>query len=129
MWIYDPSGPLNEFLQHGRARLAARKAWLGDFDWALPAVGLIGTWVTFGLCMVLFVAGVQKIPTALYDAARVDGAGLRARVLRRHAARACATSSWSRASLTTINALRNFDIIYNTTAGGPGRRDLRAVAG
>ena len=36
---------------------------------------MIGTWVTYGLCMVLFVAGAQKIPTSLYDAARVDGAG------------------------------------------------------
>ena len=38
---------------------------------------MIGTWVTFGLCMVLFVAGVQKIPRSLYDAARVDAPALR----------------------------------------------------
>ena len=60
--------------------------WLGDFDLALPAVGLIGTWVAYGLCFVLFMAGVQKIPRSLYDAARIDGAGAAARVLRRHAA-------------------------------------------
>ena len=29
----------------------------------------------FGLCMVLFLAGIQKIPLSLYEAARVDGAG------------------------------------------------------
>ena len=51
------------------------QTWLGDFTLALPAVGLIGTWVMFGLAMVLFTAGVQKIPPSLYDAARVDGAG------------------------------------------------------
>ena len=31
------------------------------------ACGTIGTWVTFGLCMVLFIAGAQKISTSLYD--------------------------------------------------------------
>ena len=39
-----------------------RAVWLGDFSLALPAVGLIGTWVFFGLAMVLLMAGVQKIP-------------------------------------------------------------------
>ncbi len=74
VWIYAEQGPLNEFLRTiGLGSLA--RPWLGSFTWALPAIGVIGTWVTYGLCMVLFVAGVQKIPSSLYDAARVDGAG------------------------------------------------------
>ena len=117
-WIYASEGPLNRFLELiGLGSLA--RPWLGDFTWALPSIGAIGSWVTFGLCMVLFIAGVQKIPTSLYDAARVDGAGpvreffavtlpgLRAELLVAFV-------------LTTINALRSFDIVYNTTAGGPG---------
>jgi raffinose/stachyose/melibiose transport system permease protein len=117
-WIYASDGPLNRFLELiGLGSLA--RPWLGDFTWALPSIGAIGSWVTFGLCMVLFIAGVQKIPTSLYDAARVDGAGpvreffavtlpgLRAEILVAFV-------------LTTINALRSFDIVYNTTAGGPG---------
>jgi raffinose/stachyose/melibiose transport system permease protein len=117
-WIYATEGPLNRFLELiGLGSLA--RPWLGDFTWALPSIGAIGSWVTFGLCMVLFIAGVQKIPTSLYDAARVDGAGpvreffavtlpgLRAEILVAFV-------------LTTINALRSFDIVYNTTAGGPG---------
>src|SRR5439155_712727 len=73
-WIYDDNGPLNWALREvGLGSLA--RPWLGDFSWALPAIGTIGTWVTYGLCMVLFVSGVQKIPSTLYDAARVDGAG------------------------------------------------------
>jgi raffinose/stachyose/melibiose transport system permease protein len=71
--IYDPSnGFLNRFL--GWFGIEG-KSWLGDFSLALPAVGLIGTYVYFGLAMVLLTAGVQKIPSSLYDAARVDGAG------------------------------------------------------
>jgi len=117
-WIYAPSGPLDEFLHKVGLGFMA-KTWLGDFAWALPAVGLIGTWITFGLCLVLFIAGAQRIPLELYEAARVDGAGF----LREFFA---VTLPGLRnevvvaATLTTITALRNFDIIYNTTSGGPG---------
>jgi raffinose/stachyose/melibiose transport system permease protein len=122
IWVYDASGPLNRGLElFGLGSLV--RPWLGDFTWALPSIGVIGTWVTFGLCMVLFVAGVQKIPLELYDAARVDGAGafreffavtlpgLRNEILVAFV-------------LTTINALRSFDVIYNTTAGGPGNTTI-----
>jgi raffinose/stachyose/melibiose transport system permease protein len=121
-WIYDDNGPLNWALRTvGLGSLA--RPWLGDFSWALPSIGAIGTWVTYGLCMVLFVSGVQKIPSTLYDAARVDGAGaareffavtlpgLRGEILVAFV-------------LTTINALRSFDIVYNTTGGGPGGQTL-----
>jgi raffinose/stachyose/melibiose transport system permease protein len=119
MWkmIYDPdNGSLNRFL--GWFGIEG-KSWLGDFDLALPSVGLIGTWVYFGLAMVLLSAGVQKIPPSLYDAARVDGAGavreffaVTLPALRGEIAVAM--------TLTTIAALRNFDIVYITTKGGPG---------
>ena len=73
-WLYDPQGPLNDIL--GAVGLSSLEhSWLGDFSTALPAVGVIGTWVTTGLCLVLFVAGVQRIPLSRYEAARVDGAG------------------------------------------------------
>jgi len=117
-WMYDPQGPINTLLTAVGLDSLTR-AWLGDFGVALPAVGLIGTWITFGLCVVLFLAGAQRIPTELYEAARVDGAGF----LREFFA---VTLPGLRnelvvaSTLTTITALRNFDIIYNTTAGGPG---------
>ena len=93
--------------------------WLGDFDLALPAVGLIGTWVAYGLCFVLFMAGVQKIPRSLYDAARVDGAGA-AREFFAVTLPALKGEIAVALTLTTIAALRNFDVVYLTTAGGPG---------
>jgi raffinose/stachyose/melibiose transport system permease protein len=117
--IYAPqSGSLNQALRAVGLDSLAR-AWLGDFTWALPSVGLVGTWVQFGLCMVLFIAGVQKIPTSLYDAAKVDGAGplreffaVTLPGLRNELAVAL--------TLTIIAALRNFDLVYVTTRGGPG---------
>ena len=64
--------------------------------------------------MVLLTAGVQKIPSSLYDAARVDGAGpfreflaVTLPALRGEIAVAL--------TLTTIYALRNFDLVYITT--------------
>ena len=116
--IYQPEGPLNNALEAvGLGSLT--KAWLGDFTWALPAVGFVGTWVMMGLALVLFMAGVQKIPQSLYDAARVDGAGawheffaVTLPNLRGEIAVAL--------TLMTIAALRNFDLIYITTKGGPG---------
>jgi raffinose/stachyose/melibiose transport system permease protein len=80
---------------------------------------LIGTWVAYGLCFVLFMAGVQKVPRSLYDAARVDGAGP---VREFFAVTLPALKGEIAVALTlcTISALRNFDIVYLTTGGGPG---------
>jgi raffinose/stachyose/melibiose transport system permease protein len=119
MWkmIYDPdNGALNRFL--GWFGIEG-KSWLGDFSLALPSIGFVGTWLYFGLAMVLLTAGVQKIPASLYDAARVDGAGAFREFL-------AVTLPGLRGeiavslTLTTIYALRNFDLVYITTHGGPG---------
>jgi raffinose/stachyose/melibiose transport system permease protein len=119
MWrmIYAPEGGLlNEGL--GAVGLGGQD-WLGSFSLALPSVGLIGAWVMYGLAMVLLLAGVQKIPQSLYDAARMDGAGpvreffaVTLPGLRNEIAVAL--------TLTTIQALRSFDLVYITTGGGPG---------
>jgi raffinose/stachyose/melibiose transport system permease protein len=117
-WLYDPQGPINSlFSAVGLGTL--ERPWLGDFSTALPAVGVIGAWVTTGLCLVLFMAGVQRIPLSRFEAARVDGAGpvreffaVTLPGLRNELAVAI--------SLTVITALRAFDIIFVTTKGGPG---------
>jgi raffinose/stachyose/melibiose transport system permease protein len=118
VWIYGQNGPINEGLRTiGLGGLA--RSWLGDFNLALPAVGLIGTWVMFGLCMVLFLAGIQKIPQSLYEAARVDGAG-RMREFLAVTLPALRGELAVALTLTTIMALRTFDLVYVATSGGPG---------
>ncbi len=117
-WLYDPQGPINGLL--GSIGLGGlERSWLGDFGTALSAVGVVGTWVTTGLCVVLFMAGAQRIPQSRYEAARVDGAGpvreffaVTLPGLRNELAVGL--------SLTVITALRSFDIIFVTTKGGPG---------
>lgn len=95
------------------------RAWLGDFDWALPAVGLIGIWVLLGFCTVLLWTGMTKIDAALYESARIDGARWLTELRRitvpllRQEIGVCIT-------VTMIAALAAFDIVYVTTGGGPG---------
>ena len=119
-WIYEPSdGPINRALDRGRAA-RLREAVARRLHVALPAVGVVGMWATMGFCMVLFLAGVQKIPQSLYDAARVDGAGWWREFFAASRCRASATSSLVALTITLIVSLRNFDIVYVTTQGGPG---------
>jgi multiple sugar transport system permease protein len=47
--------------------------WLNDPQWVIPALSLIATW-SIGNYMVIMLAGLQGVPTDLYDAAKVDGA-------------------------------------------------------
>jgi raffinose/stachyose/melibiose transport system permease protein len=95
------------------------RAWLGDFDTALPAVGIIGIWVLLGFCSVLLLTGMSKIDAALYESARLDGAGwlqeFRAITMPslRYEIGVCLT-------VTIIAALAAFDIVYVSTGGGPG---------
>ena len=117
-WIYEPDGPLNRGLDLVGLDSLSR-AWLGDFTFALPALGLVGTWVTFGLVFVLFAAGVQKIPLELFEAARIDGAGVFKEffTVTLPALRGEITVALI---LTITAALRNFDLVFVMTRGGPG---------
>ena len=117
-WILTDTGPLNEVL--GAVGLGGlERAWLGDYTWALPAIGIVGAWILTGLCMVLFLAGLQQIPGSLYDAARVDGAG----AIREFFSVTLPGLRGVIAVTTTITvvwALRSFDLVFVMTRGGPG---------
>lgn len=121
-WMYAQTGAVNEILR-AIGLDSITRAWLGDFDTALAAVGLIGSWVLTGLCTVLFLTGIGKIDQSLYEAIRIDGAGwwrefvtITIPGLRQEIS--------VLATLTIIAALSTFDIIYTTTLGGPGRATL-----
>jgi len=48
--------------------------WLTDRRYAMPAIAIMATWKNVGLYVVLFLVGLQAIPTDLYEAAELDGA-------------------------------------------------------
>jgi raffinose/stachyose/melibiose transport system permease protein len=120
-WILAPSGPatLNGILHTVGLGPSVGRPWLGDFNTALVAVGLIAVWLDFGLCFVLFLAGIQRISPDVYEAARIDGAGafrefisLTVPLLRREIGAAL--------TISVVAALQSFTLIYQATNGGPG---------
>ncbi|MEV1005275.1 sugar ABC transporter permease [Nonomuraea sp. NPDC050202] len=121
-WLLASTGVVNQLLELIGLGGVTR-AWLGDFATALPAVGMIGAWVLLGLCTLLLLAGISKIDPALYEAARLDGAGpwrefvsITVPSLRQEIA-VCVT-------VTVIAALASFDIVYIATQGGPGNTTM-----
>ena len=119
-WVYDTHGPLNTALHAiGLGHLIPSQGWLGDFNTALPAVGVFGLWGQFGFCLILFVAGVMKIPASLYEAARVDGAN----AVREFFAVTLPGLRYELQVvlvLSVIDTLGTFDEVYVMTNGGPG---------
>ena len=55
--------------------------WLSSPDWAVPAVVLTSVW-TIGGTAIIYLAGLQNIPSELYEAAAIDGAGVATRFRR-----------------------------------------------
>jgi N-acetylglucosamine transport system permease protein len=74
--IYDPnSGLLNGVLTRLGVDQARSFAWLGDIRTAKLAVMFAIVWGLIGFYMVLFIAAIKGIPSEVFEAARVDGAG------------------------------------------------------
>lgn len=116
--IYSPTGLLNDVLRAlGLGELA--RGWLGDPNLALPAVGMIGFWLSTGLVMLLLLAGMGRIPNDLYEAARLDGAGP-VREFFAISLPSVKAEITTALVLTIIAALKTFDLVYVTTSGGPG---------
>ena len=121
-WLLSSDGMVNQVLS-AVGLGGVTRAWLGDFDTALPAVGVIGAWVLLGLCTLLLLAGMTSIDPTLYEVARLDGAGVVREFLSvtvplvRQEIGICVM-------VTVIAALASFDIIYISTQGGPGNATL-----
>ena len=120
-WLLAPSGTgtVNGLLHAVGLGPSTGTPWLGSFNTALPAVGVIAAWLDFGLCFVLLLPGIQRISPEIYDAARVDGAGLLREffsitvpMLRRDIGAAL--------TISAVAALQSFTLIYQATNGGPG---------
>lgn len=68
--------PLRGFLAELTERLGAEPiVWLTNPDLAMVAIVIATVWWSMGIAMVLFLAGLQGIPSERYEAARLDGAG------------------------------------------------------
>lgn len=75
-WIYAPNyGLINAFLAGFGIQ---GPGWLSDAQWALPSLIGMSLWHVGG-GIIIYLAGLQGVPTEIYEAAEVDGAGWRAR--------------------------------------------------
>ncbi|MBT2230023.1 carbohydrate ABC transporter permease [Nonomuraea sp. NEAU-A123] len=125
-WLYSDTGVVNQLLDLvGLGGIT--RAWLGDYQLALVALGFIGTWAMSGLCMMLFLAGAQKIDPSLYEAATLDGANSWRQFL--HVTLPGVRKEITIAGvITTIAALASFDLVFTTTNGGPaGQTNVPAL--
>ena len=122
-WLYNPAfGPLNQALKGlGLGMLAL--PWLGDFNFALPAVGAVASWYYFGFCMVIFLTGLQRIDPSIFEAARMDGASP-LYVFRRITMPLLLPEIRIVLLLTIIASIKSFDLIFTMTRGGPANATL-----
>ncbi len=73
IWLFNPQyGAVNALLRHVPG-ISDPPGWLSDPAWAKPTIILWSIWGV-GNTVVIFLAGLQGVPQALYEAAEVDGA-------------------------------------------------------
>jgi sn-glycerol 3-phosphate transport system permease protein len=116
MWLLDGnSGVL------GRAFRALRHSSLsplGDPRWALPTLAVVGVWKLTGYAMVVFLAGLQAIPSSLLEAAALDGAGRWMR-FRYVTMPLMAPTTAFVATTSLVTSFQAFDVVRIMTQGGP----------
>ena len=116
-WLYDEAGLLNFVL----LRIGLIKApvhWLSDPGIALYAVMLVTWWKGLGYYMVIYLAGLEAIPSYYDEAASLDGAGPAARLLR-VTIPLLRPSILLASTISILAALRVFEEVYVMTGGGP----------
>jgi multiple sugar transport system permease protein len=114
---YEQDGPINSLIQ---AIGGKGIPWLSDPFWALVAVILVDIWQWTPFVFLITLAGLQGLPSELYDAARVDGAGA-FQNFRYLTLPLLAPLLWLILLLRLVEAFRVFDIPVSLTLGGPGR--------
>jgi multiple sugar transport system permease protein len=117
-WIYNTDyGLANYFLL--RLHLIDQPVqWLGSRNLAMPAVIVMGIWISVGFNMVVYLAGLQAVPNELYEAAEVDGANAWQR-FRRITFPLVAPTTFFLLIFQTILGMQAFDQIFVMTNGGP----------
>lgn len=117
-WIFDPQyGSLNTFLGffglHGIT-------WLSSLQLAMPSVAAVSIWQYTGYNMLFFLAGLQSIPSDLYEAASIDGVSPLQSFFQITLPLLSSTMFFVLVT-DIIGSFQVFDTVYVMTQGGPGR--------
>ena len=122
LFAYD-TGYVNNVLT---ALGGERVPWLVSPAWAMPSIALMATWKNVGLYVVLFLAGLQNIPAALYEAADLEGAN-RWQTWRHVTLPMLNPTVVTVVVLSTVGGFSLFIEPYVLTGGGPLGSTLSAL--
>ncbi|MEJ7914497.1 MAG: sugar ABC transporter permease [Chitinophagaceae bacterium] len=104
----------------------AKAGWLVDPDLAIYSIALMATWKNVGLYVILFLVGLQTVPTQYYEAARLEGAS-RWQVFYHITLPMINPTVFMVVILSTIGGFSLFIEPYIMTGGGPLNQTLSAV--
>lgn len=127
LWMFDGAYGVINFLLHSVGLIDEYVPWLAMPDTALIGVIVPTVWVQYPFFMLMMSASLAAVPRELYDAAKVDGAG----GLRRFWSitwPGIRNTSLLALLLSVLTAIREFDLIFTLTGGGPiGATETLAV--
>jgi multiple sugar transport system permease protein len=122
-WLFSPEfGLINTMLS---SIGVSGPSWLGDPKWALPSLILMSVWAV-GAGAIIYLAGLQGIPTELYEAAEVDGARYWQRLFR-ITIPLMTPVLFFQLVMGIITALQTFTQAFIMTNGGPNNATLFAI--
>lgn len=119
VWVmmYSPWGPVTQAVKF--FGVENPPAWLGDYDWAMPAVILMMVWSGIGYACLIYTSAIQGLPRDVYEAADVDGANEITKFFR-ITVPALSPTTFFLVITTFINSFQVFAPIQIMTRGGPG---------
>ena len=117
-WLFNTEFGLLNNLFEGVGLGFLAQDWLGDTSIALKSLTVVDIWKWYGFHMVIFLAGLQAIPSELYEAAKIDGASVWQQF--RHVTLPMLQPVMIvNVTLSLMGAFNVFDIPYVMTEGGP----------
>lgn len=114
-WLFQTDGAINALLSNFGID---KVSWLSDSIWAMPVLIILSIWKQIGFNLVVFLAGLQAIPTNRYEAAELDGANEWQQFWYITLPGIQSTLIFT-AITTTIFTLKSFEQVYIITGGGP----------
>lgn len=111
LWLFSKVGIINQIF-------GLQIDWLNNPTYALPTIMMVNIWATIGTMMLIFLAALQDIPYALYEAAAIDGANI-FQIFRYVTIPALRPAIFFVVTMGVIGCFQVFDQIYVMTAGGP----------
>lgn len=123
--LLDNEGPLNQALR--ALGVEHPPGWLSDPDYALYSLASIVCWQMLGFCVVVYLAGLQGVPTDLVEAAAIDGAGP-VRRFRAVVWPLLAPALTINTVVLLISAFKTYDYVKVITNGGPGAGATATIA-